>query len=661
MNELIALLTEALAKLKDRFDALEAITPQKGDNGERGEKGDKGDKGERGEKGEQGERGIKGDIGLKGDKGERGEAGKNGLKGDNGDKGDAGKDGKDGKDGRDGINGKDGRNGADGLTIKGDKGDKPNHEWKGTSIRFELPDGKWGKFVDLQGRDGIGRFLGGASGLQVITSSDSSIVVTQNGQNVDLTVSQESPASNIVKQVRNETGATLVKGTVVYINGASGNKATVTKAIATGDATSAQTLGIITNDILTNQNGYVTVFGSIVGINTSAFANGAQLYLSATTAGTFTDVKQYAPAHLVYVGIVTRSHQNQGSIEVNIQNGYELEELHNVSINPATLANDDSLRYDAATGLWKNKAGGGSSGSVTSVALSAPLGFEVAGSPITSTGTLALSFATGYSLPTNTKQAQWDTAYSWGNHASAGYLTSISGAMVTGALGFMPYNATNPAGYISTETDPVFTAHAAYGVTLTKIGNWDTAFGWGNHALAGYLTSVSWSIISGKPTFATVATSGAYADLSGTPTIPSKTSDLTNDSGFITGYTETDPVFVAHAAYGVTLTKIGNWDAAYSWGNHASAGYLTSVSWSIITGKPSFATVATTGAYSDLIGKPTIPTKTSDLTNDSGFITSVAKTLPIMIRNTTVTSVNVALGYLAILNRSGSTINVAIV
>lgn len=664
MNDLIALLTEAIAKLKDRFDALESITPQKGD---KGDKGDKGERGERGEKGEQGEQGIRGNDGKDGVNGERGIQGAKGERGERGADGANGKDGLNGKDGKDGKDGINGRDGVDGLSIKGDKGEQgdiPRHEWKNTSIRFELPDGKWGKFVDLQGRDGISRFLGGASGIQVITSSDSSIIVTQDGQNVDLTVSQESPASNIVKQVRNETGNTLVKGTVVYISGEGGNKATVSKAIATADATSAQTLGLITNDIPNNQNGYVTVFGVISGIDTSAFTNGAQLYLSGTIAGAFTATRQLAPVHLVYVGIVTRSHQNQGTIEVNIQNGYELEELHNVSINMATLANDDALRYDAASGLWKNKAGGGSSGSVTSVAMSAPLGFEVTGSPITSSGTLALAFATGYSLPTNTKQAQWDTAYSWGNHASAGYLTSINSAMVTGALGFTPYNATNPAGYISTETDPVFTAHAAYGVTLTKIGNWDTAFGWGNHALAGYLTSVSWSIITGKPTFATVATSGLYSDLSGTPAIPSLTSQLTNDSGFITGYTETDPIFVAHAAYGVTLTKIGNWDTAYSWGNHASAGYLTSVSWSIITGKPTFATVATSGDYADLINKPTIPTvptNVSAFTNDAGYLTSVTKTLPIMIRDTTVASINVALGYLAILNRSGSTINVAIV
>lgn len=354
MSELVALLAEALAKLKDKVDAIVIPEAIKGDKGDKGEQGIAG---KDGKDGKDGNNGIDGKDGAKGDKGDQGERGADGIDGKDGKDGLNGRDGVDGKDGKDGLNG---RNGVDGLSIKGDKGDKgdiPKHEWKGTSLRFELPNGKWGKYVDLEGRAGLGgRFLGGASGIQTLTSTDGSMIITQDGQNVDITVSQDSPASNIVKQVRNETGSTLTKGTVVYINGIGGNKPTVTKAIATGDATSAQTLGMITADILTNQNGYVTVFGSITGINTSAYTEGAQLYLSSTVAGAVTATKQYAPAHLVYVGIVTRSHQNQGSIEVNIQNGYELEELHNVSIVSPT--NGQTIVYDSATGLWKNGAGG---------------------------------------------------------------------------------------------------------------------------------------------------------------------------------------------------------------------------------------------------------------------------------------------------------------
>lgn len=79
-----------------------------------------------------------------------------------------------------------------------------------------------------------------------------------------------------------------------------------------------------------------------------------------------------------------------------------------------------SLSADGNT-ITINASGGGGSGTVTSVGLSAPTGFDVSGSPVTASGTLALSFATGYSLPTNTNQSNWSTAFGWGNHASAGY------------------------------------------------------------------------------------------------------------------------------------------------------------------------------------------------------------------------------------------------
>jgi len=155
-------------------------------------------------------------------------------------------------------------------------------------------------------------------------------------------------------QVRNETGATLTKGTVVYINGGAGNKVTVTKALATGDETSAQTFGIVITDITNNQNGYVCVLGLVENLDTSAYLEGQQLYLSPTTAGAWTTTKPSAPDHMVYIGIVERVHANQGTVLVRIQNGAELEELHNVSI--ASVTNGDLLVYESATSLWKNKS-----------------------------------------------------------------------------------------------------------------------------------------------------------------------------------------------------------------------------------------------------------------------------------------------------------------
>lgn len=158
----------------------------------------------------------------------------------------------------------------------------------------------------------------------------------------------------LLQEVRNQTGATLSKGTVVYINGATGNKPTVTKAIATSDGTSAQTLGLIQTDILNNGVGYVVVFGTCSNLDTSAYTEGQQLYLSGTTAGGYTTTKPYAPIHMVYVGIVTRSHPTLGTIEVRVSNGFELDELHNVVAQ--TPSNNDSIFWNSSTSLWESKS-----------------------------------------------------------------------------------------------------------------------------------------------------------------------------------------------------------------------------------------------------------------------------------------------------------------
>ena len=163
--------------------------------------------------------------------------------------------------------------------------------------------------------------------------------------------SQES--KRLITEVYNSTGATLTKGTIVYINGGQGNLPTVTKAIATGDSTSAQTYGVVQSDITNNNNGFVVVIGSLTDLDTQTYAAGTQLYLSGTTAGTWTSTKPSAPIHLVYVGIVVRSHPTQGVVEIKIQNGYELDELHDVAIS--SVANNDGIFYNSSNDLWENK------------------------------------------------------------------------------------------------------------------------------------------------------------------------------------------------------------------------------------------------------------------------------------------------------------------
>lgn len=161
-------------------------------------------------------------------------------------------------------------------------------------------------------------------------------------------------SDRLVTNVRNTSGATITKGTVVYLNGSSGTLPTIAKAQANAESTSTGTYGVVQDDIANNANGYVVVIGNLSSLNTSAYNAGDILWLSPTVAGGYTTTKPVAPNHAVYVGIVTRSSTTQGTIEVKIQNGYELDELHNVLIT--SVANNDVLTYDTASSLWKNKA-----------------------------------------------------------------------------------------------------------------------------------------------------------------------------------------------------------------------------------------------------------------------------------------------------------------
>jgi len=189
--------------------------------------------------------------------------------------------------------------------------------------------------------------------VQTIASTDGSVTITGTTA-IDLSVAIATSTSNVVLPVRNTTGATLTKGTAVYISGATGQISTVSKAIATGDATSAQTLGLITANLANNANGNVTLIGTITNIDTSAYTDGQQLYLSPTTAGTLTATKPHAPDHLVYMAVVEHAHPTQGKLFVKVQNGYEMDELHNVSAQ--SPANNDGLFYNTSTSLWEKKS-----------------------------------------------------------------------------------------------------------------------------------------------------------------------------------------------------------------------------------------------------------------------------------------------------------------
>jgi len=152
--------------------------------------------------------------------------------------------------------------------------------------------------------------------------------------------------------VKNQTGLTITKGSIVYANGTVGasGRITVAKFIADGSIDAKYLLGITAHDLTDGEDGYVISFGKIRQVNTDTFAAGAILYPSPTVAGVWTDVEPVAPNIDMPIGFCINSSSNNGTIAIRVASGYKLSELHDVAItSPVDKA---SLYYTG--GLWRD-------------------------------------------------------------------------------------------------------------------------------------------------------------------------------------------------------------------------------------------------------------------------------------------------------------------
>jgi len=149
---------------------------------------------------------------------------------------------------------------------------------------------------------------------KVFYDTDAKTLAYYNDNNqMTVNIGQES-----IVRVRNQTGSTIADGTVVYVNGATGNTPTIAKAIATSFATS-DIIGVTTTSIANNGFGYVTINGLVNGLDTSAFNEGDAVFLSATTAGTYTVTEPTRPNYSIQVGVILRANSSVGTLLVSVQ------------------------------------------------------------------------------------------------------------------------------------------------------------------------------------------------------------------------------------------------------------------------------------------------------------------------------------------------------
>jgi hypothetical protein len=212
---------------------------------------------------------------------------------------------------------------------KGDKGDKGDTGATGST-----------------GATGPGVVPGGTAG-QFLTKID--------GTDYNTTWADTAPSAGYTSTVKHgvKLGEAIAKGQAVYVSSSNGANMVVSKASNASEATSSKTMGLLESGGSTNAQVNVITEGLLTGLNTSSTTEGAAVWL-----GTSGDLiyglanKPYAPAHLVFIGIVTRAHAVNGEIFVKVQNGFELDELHNVQLTSPTTG--QTLTYNATTGLWSN-------------------------------------------------------------------------------------------------------------------------------------------------------------------------------------------------------------------------------------------------------------------------------------------------------------------
>ena len=436
---------------------------------------------------------------------------------------------------------------------------------------------------------------------------------------------------------RVKASSAITNGQVVMFTGTIGASGGLTAAPATGltASTASYVMGVATQDIALNDWGYVTSFGLVRQIDTSAFTDGAILYLNPSVAGGLTTTIPSAPNPKVQVCAVVYAAANgslfirpsfggilgqyEGDVEVStpangnllirnqtsgkwvnanltagsgvsVTNGAGSVTIANTGVTsitgtasqitasastggvtlslPSTINVDTSGNAGSATNLAGGAANkvpyqtgsgatsfvdaptasnqvltyngtglvwqvGAGSGTVTSVAMTVPTGLSISGSPITTSGTLALTFTSGYSIPTTASQANWDTAYTdrlkW-DGGSTGLVAATGRTSLGGTtVGQNFFTLTDPGAI----TFPRINADNT--VSALDAATFRTAIGAGTSSTTGTVTSVGMTVPTGLT-------------ISGSPITTSGTLALT----FTAGYSIP------------TTTSQTNWDTAYS-------------------------------------------------------------------------------------------------
>jgi hypothetical protein len=398
-------------------------------------------------------------------------------------------------------------------------------------------------------------------------------------------------SADYVSKVQHEVkaGVAITKGQALYVTGADGTNIVVGKASNVSEAMSSKTIGLAAASAAVNGKFFVITEGLLAGLNTSAANVGDAVWLGVDGALIFgLTNKPYAPAHLVYIGVVTRANANNGEIFISVQNGFELKELHDVFINGVATGN--LIRRDS-DGLWKNWAPNYITANSVDTLLNKtiPLGTGIAtivavddisgfvgqsGIPIYQDGIDkggTISIDGEYTISIDNP----GIGYYPGTATTSGgtrFVITINGNVLTGSLAEFNKALTDAVfateGYVTTQIANLVDSAPA---TLDTLNELAAALG----DDANFATTVTTSIATKQP------------QLNGTGFVRASGTTISYDnSTYLTS--ESDPVFTSSAAYEITNENLSEWGQAYGWGDHSLIGYLTSESDPVFTGSAAY-------------------------------------------------------------------------
>jgi hypothetical protein len=411
------------------------------------------------------------------------------------------------------------------------------------------------------------------------------VSITTNATNDSITINADSKSTSSVYLVRNNTGSTILKGTLVSASGAEpSGRIDVEPFAAVGGINSELTvMGMATTNISNGVNGEVISFGTLTGLDTrgdttSAIAVGDEtwaagdiLFAHPTVAGKLTKVR---PQHDLAVAFITVRHASTGQIAVRIVPGNNhLEWMHDVLIS-GSVQNNDLLSYDLSNGLWINKTASEAgllteeSASTTYITqIEANESFQPLATALSNISDLEMS--SGFLVSNGIDDWYIDeNEYLTTTNASSIFLSQEDAAVIylaqsTAASAYQPVGE-----YLIGEDLNGYLTELSASATYQTVGDYLIPTD-----LEGYLTESSASI--------------AYQPLDEDLTQIALLNNSSPSAGFLKttgpGYwsidtseyltIETDPVFSASDAAGITSSDISNWNEAHGWGNHAGAGY----------------------------------------------------------------------------------------